>query len=154
MNKEYITQSKKQELEKELDFLQTVERKRILAVLEYARGLGDLKENSEYHEARDEQGKLEDRIKKIDYILKHAEIIKTDMVFDSVQIGATVTIENLENGEKKIVTIVGPEDANVLEGKISNESPLGSVLLGNRPGDIVLFNAPKGSINYKIISIE
>lgn len=154
MNKEYITESKKHELEKELDFLQTVERKRILSILEYARGLGDLKENSEYHEARDEQGKLEDRIKKIDYILKHAEIIKTDMVFENVQIGATVTIENIENGEKKSVTIVGPEDVNVLEGKISNESPLGSILLSKKQGDIVLFNAPKGSINYKIISIE
>lgn len=154
MHKEYITESKKEELEKELVFLQTVERKKILDVLEYARGLGDLKENSEYHEARDAQGKLEDRIKKIDHILKHAEIINSDITFDHVQIGATVNIENIENGEKKTVTIVGPEDANILEGKISFGSPLGQALLNKKKDDIVLFEAPKGSINYKIISIK
>lgn len=154
MHKEYITQSKKDELEAELENLQTTERKKVLDLLTYAKGLGDLRENSEYHEARDAQGKLEDRIKKIEHVLKHAELIPEGQTFNEVQIGATVEIENLENGDKKTLTVVGPEEADISAGKISYTSPLGSVLINKKVGDIVLFNAPKGSINYKIISID
>lgn|SRR5574343_515955 len=153
MHKEYITQAKKDSLEAELQELQTVERKRVLDLLEYAKALGDLRENSEYHEARDMQGKLEDRIKKIEHILKHAEIIPEGSGFEIVSIGATVIIENLENADKKTLTIVGPEEADVSSGKISHTSPLGAILMNKKVNDIVLFNAPKGSINYKILSI-
>lgn len=154
MHKEYITQSKKEELEKELANLQTTERKRVLDILEHARGLGDLKENSEYHEARDMQGKLEDRIKKIEFVLKHAEIIPEGESFESVEIGATVVIENLENADKKTLTIVGPEEADISSGKISYTSPLGSVLLNKKQDEIVMFDSPRGVINYKILSIK
>lgn len=154
MHKEYITQAKKDELEAELAVLQTTERQNVLKALEYAKGLGDLKENAEYHEAREAQGKLEDRIKKIEHILKHAEIIVEGQGFEQVMVGATVDLVNVANGEEKTFKIVGPEEVDVLAGKISHTSPLGIVLLGKKTGDEVTFNSPRGETVYKIIEIK
>lgn len=154
MHKEYITKAKKTELEAELETLQTTERSKILKDLEYAKGLGDLKENAEYHEARDAQGKLEDRIKKIEYILRHAEIITEDQKFECATIGATVTVLNIETGEERTFTIVGPEETDVSLGKISHLSPVGQVMLGKCVGETFVFSSPKGDITYKVSSIQ
>lgn len=154
MDREYITNSKKAQLEAELERLQTTERKEVLARLEFAKALGDLKENAEYHEARDAQGKLEDRIKYIMHVLKNAEIIDEGKTHDIVGMGATVTILNTDTNETKTLQIVGPEDADIASGKISHTSPLGQILFHKRVGDIATFNAPKGEINYKVTEIK
>jgi transcription elongation factor GreA len=154
MDREYITQSKKAELEVELERLQTTERKEVLTRLEFAKSLGDLKENAEYHESREAQGKLEDRIKHIIHILKNAEIIDEDKSHDIVGMGATVTILNTATNETKTLQIVGPQDADIMAGRISNTSPLAQILLHKKMGDTAIFNSPKGEIMYKITAIE
>lgn len=154
MEKEYITQSKKVELEVELERLQTTERKEVLERLEFAKALGDLKENAEYHEARDAQGKLEDRIKYILYVLKNAEIIDEGRNYSVVMVGAKVGILNIVTNEAKTFQIVGPQDADISMGKMSHTSPLGQILFYKRVGDTAVFNSPKGDVTYKIVSIE
>ncbi|OGI72568.1 hypothetical protein A3J61_01205 [Candidatus Nomurabacteria bacterium RIFCSPHIGHO2_02_FULL_38_15] len=154
MEKEYITQSKKTQLEAELERLQTIERREVIGRLEFAKALGDLKENAEYHEAREAQGKLEDRIKHILYVLKHAEIIDEAKTHEIIGMGATVKILNLNTNEGKTLQIVGPQDADITSGRISHTSPLAQVLLHKKVGDIAIFNAPKGEVAYKIIAIE
>lgn len=154
MDKEYITTSKKAELEVELERLQTTERKEVLTRLEFAKSLGDLKENAEYHESREAQGKLEDRIKHIIHILKNAEIIDEGKSHDFVGMGATVTILNTNTNETKTLQVVGPQDADLATGRISYTSPLGAVLLNKKEGDIAVFNSPKGEVTYKIIEIK
>lgn len=154
MDKEYITTSKKAELEVELERLQTTERKEILGRLEYAKALGDLKENAEYHESREAQGKLEDRIKYIIHVLKNAEIIDEDKSHDFVGMGATVTILNTNTNETKTLQIVGPQDADLATGRISYTSPLGAILLNKKSDDIAVFNSPKGEVAYKVIEIK
>ncbi len=149
---EYITAEKKIELEKELARLAGVDRKEVLAKLEYAKSLGDLSENAEYHEARDEQGKLEDRIQKIEHILKNSTVV-TSHHADLVEVGTTVTVSK-KGGDKKVYKIVGAEEADMIQGKISNQSPLGAALFGKKKGDTVSVHAPAGTIEYTIVSIE
>ncbi|MBP6912951.1 MAG: transcription elongation factor GreA [Candidatus Pacebacteria bacterium] len=151
--KEHITISKKAELEIELERLQTTERKEVLGRLEFAKLLGDLKENAEYHEAREAQGKLEARIKHILHILKHAEIIDEGKSYDRVEMGATVTVLNQTTNESKKLQIVGPQDADIAAGRISHTSPLAQILIHKKVGDTAMFNSPKGEITYKIIEI-
>ena len=153
MDKEYITNSKKALLEAELERLQTTERKEVLTRLEFAKSLGDLKENAEYHESREAQGKLEDRIKHIIHILKNAEIIDEAKSHDFVGMGATVTILNTKTNETKTLQIVGPQDADLAAGRISHTSPLGAILLNKKISEIAIFNSPKGEVTYKIVSI-
>ncbi len=149
---EYITAEKKIELEKELARLAGIDRKEVLVKLEYAKSLGDLSENAEYHEARDEQGKLEDRIQKIEHILKNSTVVTTHHA-DLVEVGTTVTVSK-KGGEKKVYKIVGAEEADMIQGKISNQSPLGAALFGKKKGDTVSVHAPAGVVEYTIVSIE
>lgn len=142
---EYLTKEKKVELEDELKQLQTVRRKEIADALEYAKSLGDLSENAEYHQAREDQAYCEDRITHIEQILKNAVVMDGHQT-GVVSVGSTVTV--LKKGDKteRVFIIVGSEEANIPEGKISNESPIGEALLGKKKGDKITVHAPKGEV--------
>ncbi len=148
----YLTKEKYKELEKELVQLKTVKRKEVAGNLEYARSLGDLSENAEYQEAREIQATIEDRIANIENTLKTAEIVH-EMHGDHVTVGSLVSVE--KSGGKGVTKfkIVGSDEVNTLEGKISNQSPLGSLLLGKKRGDSVTVQTPKGPIVYKIVAV-
>jgi transcription elongation factor GreA len=149
---EYLTSEKKSLLESELQTLRTVRRKEIADALEYAKSLGDLSENAEYHQAREDQANCEDRITHIEQILKNAVIMDTHGT-GVVTVGSTVTV--LKKGEKaeKTFALVGSEEADSISGKISNESPLGEALLGKKKGDKITVHAPKGDIEYTVVAI-
>lgn len=149
---EYLTLEKKNELEAELKQLKTVRRKEIADALEYAKSLGDLSENAEYHQAREDQANCEDRIIHVETILKNA-VIMDGQTTGVVTVGSTVTVLKKGSKEEKTFALVGSEEADSISGKISNESPLGEALLGKKKGDKVTVYAPKGEIEYSIVSI-
>ena len=153
MSRSYLTKEKYNEFVTELAELKTSKRQEIAKNLEYARSLGDLSENAEYHDARDAQAKLEDRINHLENVIKSAEIIKKHNN-DIVEMGSTVTVQKKGDKDKKYFDIVGPEEANMLEGKISNTSPLGTALLGKKKGEIFTFETPGGSVEYKVLGIK
>lgn len=152
-NANYITAEKRKELEAELKELQTTKRREILDALEFAKSLGDLSENAEYHQAREEQGKLEERISGIENILAHSIVIKKHHS-TKVEVGSTVTVQKEGDKNKQTFHIVGSEEADFANGKISNNSPLGMALHHKEKGDTATFTTPKGVIKYKVISIE
>ncbi len=149
--KEYLTQEKYDEFKKELEHLKGDKRKEVAEALEYAKALGDLSENAEYHEARDEQGTVEDRIAKLESILKMAVIVKNHDT-NIVNVGSILTVE--KDGKKMNVTIVGTEESNVPAGKISIKSPFGQAVLGKKKGESFSFEAPSGSVSYKLVDIK
>jgi transcription elongation factor GreA len=151
--KQYLTKQKYEELQQELHTLIHTKRKEVAEQLEYAKSNGDLSENAEYHEARDNQAKIEARISQIEELLKHAEILKHKSG-DVVEAGSTVEIQKTGEKEKKKYTLVGSEEADMLAGKLSYDSPLGTALLGKKKGDSVKVDTPKGTVEYKIISVE
>lgn len=151
--KHYLTKEKYDELEAELHHLSTSRRREVAEHLEYARSLGDLSENAEYHQAREEQALIEDRIAKLEVIIKHAQIIAQHHS-DSVELGSTVTIQKVGDSEKKTYTIVGPEESDTSVGKISHSSPLGKSIVGKKKGDTFAFSTPKGEVQYKVIEIK
>jgi transcription elongation factor GreA len=148
----YITEEKKKALELELEDLRGPRRMDLLSKLEYAKSLGDLSENAEYHQVREDQGKLEAQIQKIEQILKSAEII-TITNSDTVQVGSKVLVQKEGTKEEKTYQIVGSEEADMLVGKISNRSPIGEALFGKKKGENVSFKTPGGVVNYKIINV-
>lgn len=150
MKKQYqITAEGKKELELELSELKS-RRGEVAEKISDARDFGDLSENAEYDAAREEQGLLETRIAEIEDILNNAEIIKASKK-STIGLGSRV---ELKNGTKKVeYTIVGPVEANPLEGKVSNESPIGMALYGKKVDDTVTITTPKGDISYTIVSI-
>jgi transcription elongation factor GreA len=148
---EYLTLEKKKLLEDELKNLMSVRRKEIADALEYAKSLGDLSENAEYHQAREDQANCEDRIIHIEQILKNAVIMETHAT-GVVNVGSTVTVTKKGSKEEKTYAIVGSEEADSISGKISNESPLGAALLGKKKGDKVIVHAPKGDVEYTIVA--
>ena len=151
---EYLTLEKKTLLENELNALKTVRRKEIADALEYAKSLGDLSENAEYHQAREDQANCEDRINHIEQILKNAVIMDTEtQAGGKVTVGSTVTVLKKGSKEEKTFALVGSEEADSVSGKISNESPLGQALLGKKKDDKVIVHAPKGELEYMIVSI-
>lgn len=149
----YITEDKKQALQDELKHLKTVKRKEIIEALEAAKALGDLSENAEYHQAREDQGKAEDRINQIEYILQSAVVVKKHHS-SKVEIGTTVTVK--KEGSKETVTysIVGAEEADMAHNKISNKSPLGEAIFGKSKGDVVSIQTPKGLVKYTLVDIQ
>ncbi|MDP1625114.1 MAG: transcription elongation factor GreA [bacterium] len=149
----YLTQQKYNELEIELRELKTVKRKEVAQNLEYARALGDLSENTEYQEARESQAMVEDRIAIIENTLKTAEIVH-ELHGDNVTMGSEVTIEKAGTKDKTKYKVVGSDEANAAEGKISNLSPLGSQLLGKSKGQSITVSTPKGETTYKIVSVS
>lgn len=152
-NKEYLTQEKYDELVKELEYLKKVKRKEVAEDLEYAKALGDLSENAEYNEARELQASTEDRISKLDMMLKNA-VIMTLHHTDAVGIGSTVVLQREGEKETRKFEIVGSEEADVLSGKLSIHSPLGEAMVGKKKGEVFSFVSPKGKMNYKIVDIE
>lgn len=150
---QYLTNEKFAELKKELEFLRTERRKEVAEHLEYAKKLGDLSENAEYHQAREEQAEVEDRITRLDNLLKNATITGAGGK-DMVTIGSTIRLQKDGENKSYVYTIVGSEEADTSQGKISNISPLGSALLGHKEGDIVQVTTPKGKTSYTIAAIK
>lgn len=151
--REYLTKEKYDMLTKELTDLKTTRRKEVADALDYARGLGDLSENAEYHEAREAQANLEDKIKKLESLLKNASVFE-DKHTDRVMIGTTVTVKNETTGLEKTIKIVGSEESDTVQGKISNKSPMGSAVLGKKKDESFTFSTPAGTMKYKVVSIK
>lgn len=150
----FLTAEKFEELKKELEHLKTVRRKEVAESLEYARSLGDLSENAEYQEARDMQAAIEERISYLEKTIKEAKIVSNDKKGDVVGLGSTVTIQkNNEKGDRTY-TIVGSDEANIHDHKISYLSPLGEALMGKTKGDEFTFDTPNGSQTYKVKKVE
>lgn len=149
---EYLTKEKKKELEVELNTLKTVRRKEIADALLYAKSLGDLSENAEYHQAREDQANTEDRIIHLEQILKNAVIMDKHHA-GVVEVGTTITVTKKGDKADRQFTIVGSEEADSVLGKISNESPLGKALLGKKKGETAVVSTPKGEAVYTIKDI-
>jgi transcription elongation factor GreA len=149
MKKQYhLTIEGKSELEAELSEL-VAKRSEIAEKIANARDYGDLSENAEYDAAREEQGILESRVVELEDILANADIIKPNKS-STIGVGSTV---HLENGKKVVYQVVGPVEADPLEGKISNESPIGAALMGKKVGDQVIITTPKGKVIYNIEAV-
>lgn len=142
-------------LEEELRELKTVKRKELAERLKVAISYGDLKENSEYHSAKDDQAFMETRILTLERMLKKAKVVdEASMSLNHVSIGSVVILNDIEFAEKIEYRIVGPAEANVGDNKISYESPLGKELLGKKVGDIINVNAPMGILQYELLEIK
>jgi transcription elongation factor GreA len=151
--KEYLTQEKYEELTKELHMLIHQKRKEVAEHLEYAKSLGDLSENAEYHEARDEQAHTEARIAQLEHMLKHAEIVRPQKG-DTVVAGSTVAVTKTGSKEQHKFLLVGSEEADMATGKLSYQSPLGRMLMGKKNGDSFELETPKGVVVYKIVDLK
>ena len=151
MMKKYLTQEGLEKLKKELEHLKNVARKEVALKLKEAISQGDLKENAGYDSAKDEQGFIEARIRELKTIVAQSEVIE-NKERSKVQIGSVVSLSSSDGAEK--FQIVGPEEADILENKISFQSPLGSALLNKKKGDIVKITTPSGKTEYKIVNIE
>ena len=155
MKETLLTKKGLQELEEEFEFLKTVKRKEISEKIKVALSFGDLSENSEYDEAKNEQGKLEARIAEIEEMLKHVKILDEENInTEKVFIGSKVTIKDIEFNENMTYQIVGFAQADPDNGRISDESPVGKALLGKRVGDIVNVEVPSGVITFEIVEIS
>ena len=155
-NKEVLlTEEGYEKLEKELDNLVNVKRREVAKRIKVAREFGDISENSEYDDAKNEQAFIEGRIKEIKNMLRNAKVVKDDEVNDkTVNIGTTVKLKDIDSDENFSYTIVGSAEADPLDFKISHESPIGKSIIGHKIGDVVKVEAPSGMISYEILSIE
>jgi len=151
--KKYLSKEKVEDLKKELEHLKTDKRKEVAESLEYARSLGDLSENAEYQEAGRLQTEVEDRIAAVETLLRSA-IIVSDYKGGVINIGSTVKVEKEDDHTKKTYRIVGSEEANVQEGKISNSSPLGAALIGKKKRDNFSIQTPNGKVEYVVIDVQ
>ena len=157
MVKEFkMSQARYDELKKELDYSKTTRADEIAELIKEARGFGDLSENSEYDEAKNEQGKLYSRIAELEEILLHAVIVdESEIDSDKISIGCLVTVTNLDNGKQlPEYRIVGTQEADVMARAVSEDSPFGKALIGAKMGDEVNVEAPKGVIHYRVDKIE
>lgn len=152
-NKEfYLTEEGYNKIKDELTELINVKRPANIQAIKEARALGDLKENADYHAARDEQAELEDRIRKLEVMIENAVII-TPENSNHVRIGNSVKIKYVEEEELEEYKIVGSLEADPLKNRISNESPIAKAILGYQPGDVVTVESPNGRYNVEIIEI-
>ena len=157
MVKEFkMSQARYDELKKELDYSKTTRADEIAELIKEARGFGDLSENSEYDEAKNEQGKLYSRIAELEEILLLAVIVdESEIDSDKISIGCLVTVTNLDNGKQlPEYRIVGTQEADVMARAVSEDSPFGKALMGAKMGDEVNVEAPKGVIHYRVDKIE
>ncbi len=154
-NTVYLTQEGLEELQKELDNLIQVKRPENIQAIKEARALGDLSENADYDAARDEQAQIEGRIKTIEKMLENATVIK-EVSKDKVGIGTTVTIRYMDDDEDELeeYKIVGSQEADPFESKISNESPIAQALMNHKVGDVVTVNSPNGNYDVEIKEIN
>jgi transcription elongation factor GreA len=138
--REYLTKQKREELLLELEDLKNTKRKEVAEALDYARSLGDLSENAEYHEARNKQADVEDRISKIENILKNSVVVE-DKHGEYAVIGSTVIVEKTDGSKKMTLMIVGSAESDLALGKISNRSPMGAAVLGKKKGETFSFTS-------------
>ena len=156
-NRFKMSQERYNALEKELFYLETERATEVAEQLKEARSFGDLSENSEYDEAKNEQGKLYSKIAEIKDLLENAEIVDVsdeDMPKDAVTLGSKVTVLDIEEDFEEVYEIVGSQEANPRAGKISDDSPVGRALKGCKAGELVTIDAPAGAIKLKIVSVE
>ena len=155
-DKEFLlTKEGYEKLENELEFLKTVRRKDVADKIKTARGFGDLSENAEYDEAKNEQAQVEDRILVLEHMLINSKIIdESEIKTDIVVAGATVKLEDLSDNTIEQYTIVGSAESDPFKGKISNESPVGKACLGKKVGDEILVQTNGGTFNYKLLEIK
>ncbi len=154
-NEVLLTEEGYEKLEEELKHLKEVKRKEVAEKIKVARDFGDISENAEYDEAKNEQAFIEGRIKKLENMLDNAEVVKQDEINDhTVNVGNSVELEELDNGEVYEYTLVGSAEADPLNHKISNESPIGQAVIGKSIGDEVEVETPEDTVSYRIISIR
>lgn len=153
--KEYLSQEKLDELKNELNYLMGTRRKEVAEKLEYAKSLGDLSENAEYQEAREDQAATEERIRKLEAIIKAAVVISNSKkAGGSVSVGSTAIIKKAGETTTRTYQIVGSEEADTNAGRISNKSPLGEALLGKSKGDTVTWRTPGGEFSCTVVGVE
>ncbi|ERT56247.1 transcription elongation factor GreA [Peptoniphilus koenoeneniae] len=151
----FFTPEGLEKIENEIEYLKTVRRKEVAERIKIALGYGDLSENSEYDEAKNEQAQVEERIAKLEMMVRNAKVIDGDALnTDKVNIGSMVKVLDVKTKKETVFNIVGSAEADPLKGKISNESPVGAKLIGKEIGDIVEIEVPKGTITYKIEDIS
>ena len=152
-----MSQERLEELKQELEYLQTVREKEVSEQIKEARSFGDLSENSEYDEAKTEQGKLYSKIAELKDLIENAEIVdnlEADAPKDTVTLGSVVCVRSLEDGFEEKFEIVGSQEANPRQGRISDDSPLFQALKGRRKGETVKVTAPAGIFSYEIVSVN
>jgi len=156
MHKEIaLTVEGQQKLEEELHFLETVKRREVGERIKEAKEFGDISENSEYDDAKNEQAWVESRIIEVNQILAHATIISAPKKNDKVSLGSKVELKHGDDGDTTIYRIVGSAEADPADNKISNESPVGQAVIGRKKGDIVAVALPSGkTISYTVVSIH
>ncbi len=156
-NRFKMSRERLEEIKKELYFLETVEEKRVAELIKEARSYGDLSENSEYDEAKTEQGKLYSKIAELKVLVENAEIvenIEVDTPKDAVTLGSIVRVRDIEEDFEETYEIVGSQEANPREGRISDDSPVGRGLRGHKAGETVVIAAPAGELKFEIVSVE
>ena len=149
----FVTAEGLQKLKEELEYLKVVKRKEVAEALKQAKAFGDLSENSEYDEAKNEQAEVERHIADLEDILENIELIQTNGKKNEIHVGSSVKVFDLEFDEEIVYTIVGSTESDPLENKISDESPIGKALLGKKPGDEVIIETPGGSVKVRILEI-
>jgi len=156
MEKEPITSKGLEQIKKELEELKNSKRPKIIEAIAEARGHGDLKENAEYHAAKEEQAKIEGRILEINDLIARANVIDVTKIEkkDNVIFGSTVHLINLENNQKKIYKIVGKDEADLTKNYIYFRSPIGKALIGKNKKDLIAVKTPSGEKNFEIIEVK
>ena len=150
-----MSQERLDDLKKELEYCETVREKEVSELIKEARSFGDLSENSEYDEAKTEQGKLYSRIAELKDLIENAEIVEKQAApgHDGVNLGSRVTILDVEEDEEELYEIVGSQEANPMQGRISDDSPIGQALFGHSAGDTVELETEMGILKFKIIDV-
>ena len=156
MSRFKMSQERLDAIKAELNYLETVREKEVAELIKEARSFGDLSENSEYDEAKNEQGKLYSKIAEIKELIENAEIVDAieGLSKDSVTLGSKITVRDMADDFEESYEIVGSQEANPMQGRISDDSPVGRALHGHKAGDIVTVNAPAGEIKLQILSVE
>ena len=154
VNKTVVSPEGLRQMEEKLQYMKTVRRAEVAEHLNIARGFGDLSENAEYDEAKDEQAKLEADIIELETALRNVVVIDGDVSTDFVNVGTTVRVLYLDDEEEEEFTIVGARESDPMNNKISNESPIGSAMLRHKVGDVVTVEAPDGPYELKILEIK
>ena len=156
-NRYKMSQERLEELKQELNYMETVREKEVSEQIKEARSFGDLSENSEYDEAKTEQGKLYSKIAEYKDLIEHAEIVDNvdlNLPKDAVTLGSVVVVKDLDEDFEDKYEIVGSQEANPREGRISDDSPVGKGLIGHRAGDTVTIPVPAGEIRLEVLSVE
>jgi transcription elongation factor GreA len=155
MDRKPITKEGYQKLKDEVEHLTKVDRPKIIEDISTARAHGDLKENAEYHAAKEQQGWIEGRIQQVNFILANSDVIDTSTIeSDSIRFGATVTYQDMDTEEEFTWMIVGEDETDIKNNKISIKSPIAKALVGKEEGDDVEIQTPKGRIEVEIISVD